>query len=304
MVALYIGSKFGDLAIFQSDIQHAQNPNTLGAKLSRIWDHITDWFLRTNYVEAKQHLTVLYDAGATPRDKAESFFKLKSLAAPAYQDRFVAADEPYGYSLQIKYGGGLKPYTLSVQICDPSVLAKTLNEHTSKALTSAATRAKYEKALTDDLPRSRYSLRSQKLHFTDAEPPLGTFREAIFNVPGNEKQVNAAAAIASQKLFAFLIGSSAEVVDPRQFMHFGAGGGQTSFNFFSDKKGGVIMHARSEARWQSEVKSADAMKQLEATAGPRSPMLLAPVYDARILIDSEGRATVQSAVVGIDPARK
>ena len=303
MVAFYMASKIGDMQVSKSDIHDAQKCNTLSAKLSRIWDRITDWFLGTNYVQAKDNLAVLYNAEASPREKAESFFNLKALASHAYQDRFVVTNEPYGYSLQIKYGGGLEPYACSVQICDPVPLAKTLNNHTFLSITDASERVKYEKALQKDFGRSSYYLRSEQIRFVEREPPLTTFRTAIHNVPGNDKQVNAAIAMASQKLFAFLIYSTSKVLDPRQLMHLG-GRGETSYKFFSDKKGGVIMHARSEAQWQSDIKSAENMKQLEAIAGPQSPMLLAPVYDARILIDSDGKATVLSAVIGLDPARK
>jgi len=303
VIAFYMASKVGDLQVSQTDIRYAQKPDTLGAKLNRVWDHITDWFLGTNYVQAKDNLAVLYNAEASPREKAESFFKLKALVAPAYQDRFVVTIEPFGYSLEIKYGGGLEPYSFSVQICDPVRLTKTLNDYTRWSITDATERAKYEKALQKDFGRSSYRLRSEPIRFTDKEPPLTTFGEAIGNIPGNEKQKQAAIAIASQKLFALLIYSSCEVLDPSQLMHFG-GKGETSFNFFSDKKGGVIMHARSTTQWQSDIKGSELRRQLEAIAGPQSPMLLAPVYDTQILIDSDGKATVLSAVIGIDPVRK
>lgn len=300
---LFVASRHGEFGITQADIRRAQKPDTLAARLDRIWDKITDWFLGTNYTEAKRHLRVLYDADASPEAKAESFFRLKSLAAPAYQDRFSVAVEPFGYALRIDYGGRLDPYEFSIRLCDPDALAAALNEHTSKAITDPAARETYEKALLADIPPSRYSLRTDRIRFTDDEPRLVTFREAIANVPGNLNQMTAATAIASQKFFAYLIESSSAVVDPRKFMHIG-GEGQTTYNFYSDRKGGVVMHARSAAQWQSDIKSPEAMKQIEALAGQRPAMLLDPVYDARIVIDSDGRVSVLSAVVGMDPDRK
>src|SRR5690606_31920 len=83
-----------------------------------IWDKIKDWFFGTNIVEAKNHLTTLYNPNASVRDRLISYNALRDMVGDGYRNRFVEKTDATGHTLSIVYGDDLPPYSCRIEFED------------------------------------------------------------------------------------------------------------------------------------------------------------------------------------------